>query len=133
MVGHRYLTHIMVIDFLFNTLTESYDFTIYLASYIFVANYVLAVAMAVVLWFLVEKPFANLMPMILAPRGRSADRGGAKTGNTTGTPMAEWSPPLPPPPQQQQRIGTKSGAVAETDFTISDQVEMEAMNVARME
>eukprot|EP01051_Picozoa_sp_SAG22_P013353 SAG22_NODE_1483_length_4324_cov_14.395266_5_plen_145_part_00 len=63
-----YLTHIMVVAFLYNSLDKSFDFTVTLASYIFVANYTLAVCAALALWFLVEKPFANLMPMILFPR-----------------------------------------------------------------
>ena len=68
-----YLTHIMVVSFLYNSIDKSFDVTTYLASYIFVAIYTLAVASAMVLWFLVEKPFANLMAMILGallPRGR---------------------------------------------------------------
>eukprot|EP01047_Picozoa_sp_COSAG01_P011951 COSAG01_NODE_529_length_15890_cov_548.099994_18_plen_104_part_00 len=63
-----YLTHIMVIDFLYDSMNKSFDVTVQLAAYIFVANYVLAVAAAMMLWFLVEKPFANLMPMLLFPR-----------------------------------------------------------------
>ena len=66
-----YLTHIMVVAYLYNSLDKSFDFTVTLASYIFVANYTLAVCAALALWFLVEKPFANLMPMILPGRKRS--------------------------------------------------------------
>jgi len=67
-----YLTHIMVVSFLYNSINTDFDVTVSIASYIFVAIYTLAVASAMVLWFLVEKPFANLMAIILGalfPRG----------------------------------------------------------------
>jgi hypothetical protein len=40
---------------------KSFDYTDYFGAYIFTANYTLACAGAAALWFLVEKPFANLV------------------------------------------------------------------------
>lgn len=63
-----YLCHIMIIDLLYYSMGKSFDYTDYFGAYIFTANYTLACAGAGALWFLVEKPFANLVPMLLMPR-----------------------------------------------------------------
>ena len=63
-----YLTHIiMIIRLLYYSVQKQFDYDDYTGAYILTANYTLSLLASFVVYTLVEKPFANLTMMLLAP------------------------------------------------------------------
>jgi peptidoglycan/LPS O-acetylase OafA/YrhL len=62
-----YLTHIMIIRMLYYSVQKQFDYDDYTGAWIFTANYCLALLSSFGVYTLVEKPFANLTMMLLAP------------------------------------------------------------------
>ena len=57
----------MVFRLNYNSTQKPFDYTDYLGIYLLTANYTLALLASLFLYMLVEKPFANLSMLLLAP------------------------------------------------------------------